>query len=265
MGKAVVPPRSAAETAAIPWWADAAVDVGAASAAALAVSPFIMTIDKAIVESSAGKASMFRAMLGGVGSLFLRPHRVLLSPSYWMVAGVYVATYSAANLIDSACERNLDRNDEKSASIHGGAKLVGTTAANMAAGIWKDATFARMYGVSAAAAGPTPAATVGLFALRDVLTIGAAFTLPKWLASMFVSSGIVSEQYASETAQFASPIAMQLLCSPLHLLALDHVNVRGSAWPCLDLALPCLASSRRARLGLALTCLDLALTGLDVT
>lgn len=89
-----VPVRTASETASIPWWADAAVDVASACTAALAVSPFIMTIDKAIVESTAGKSSLGGAVLRGVASLLLRPHHVLMSPQYWMVAGVYAATYS---------------------------------------------------------------------------------------------------------------------------------------------------------------------------
>ena len=89
------PPRSSAETAAIPSPADAAVDVGSACAAALSVSPvnccypsaplrllpstpplccwqFILTIDKAIVEASAGTSTLGRAMLNGVGSLLAR-------------------------------------------------------------------------------------------------------------------------------------------------------------------------------------------------
>ena len=161
------PPRSSAETAAIPFLADAAVDVGSACAAALSVSPvnccypsaplwllpsapplrcwqFILTIDKAIVEASAGTSTLGRAMLNGVGSLLTRPHRVLMSPSYWMVAGVYACTYGAANLIDSVCERALDPANEHSSKIHGAAKLVGTTAANMGAGITKDIMFAQM-------------------------------------------------------------------------------------------------------------------------
>ena len=219
------PPRSAAETSAIPLVADIAVDIGAACAAAFSVSPFIMTIDKAIVEASAGTTSLGRAMLRGVGSLLLRPHRVLLSPSYWMVAGVYGCTYGAANLIDSVCERTLDPAHEHSSKIHGGAKLVGTTAANMGSGIAKDIMFAKMFGASGAS-GPVPRATTGLFALRDVCTIGAAFTIPNPLASLFVTTNAVPEKYAREVAQFASPVMMQVVCAPLHLLALDFYNVR---------------------------------------
>ena len=220
--------RTAAENASIPWYADAGVDVFAAWASAIAVSPFIMTVDKAVVTASAGKASLGRALFDNIKD-FLRPHRMLMQPSLWMVAGVYGATYSAANLIDSACERLLDHSDENSASVHGAVKLVGTTCVNMSAAITKDTMFARMFG-SGPAAGPMPRATIGFFALRDVLTIGAAFTLPKQLASMFSTTGMVDEKYAGETAQLVSPVAMQIICSPVHLAALHHYNVREATF-----------------------------------
>lgn len=218
--------RSIAETGAIPWWADAFVDIGSAAASASLLAPFVTIVDKAVVEASAGRSSLARAVFNNVSELVLRPHRFFLQPSLWMVAGVYGATYSAANLIDSACERLLDRDDPKSASIHGGVKLVGTTCVNMLSGITKDMMFARMFG-SSGATGPMPKATIGLFALRDVLTIGAAFTLPKYLAQLLSSASLVEEKYAGETAQMVSPIMMQLPCSPIHLLALNVYNERG--------------------------------------
>lgn len=219
------PARSKAENAAIPFWADAAVDVGAAAASAICIAPFIMTVDKAVVEAASGKTSLARALFSGMRQLLTRPHVFFSQPSLWMVAGVYGSTYTAANLIDSACERLLDHDDENSSKVHGAAKLVGTTTVNMSAGITKDVMFAKMFG-AATAAGPMPKATLGLFALRDFFTIGAAFTLPKQLASLFVATGTVEEKYAGETAQLVSPVAMQVVCSPIHLMALNCFNVR---------------------------------------
>ena len=172
---------------------------------------------------------MGRAIMRGFGDLLLRPHRTLRSPSYWMVASVYAVTYSTANLIDTVCERKLDREDQTTAAIHGTSKLIGTTAANMGAGIWKDSMFAKMFGAAtSAAAVATPRTTIGLFALRDLATIGGAFALPNTLASIFIGTGAVEERYASETAQFVSPLAMQLVCTPLHLLALQYFNARDA-------------------------------------
>ena len=86
------------------------------------------------MEASAGKLSMARALFNGFGEMLLRPHHFLVQPSLWMVAGVYGCTYAAANLIDSGCERLLDRDDEKTPAVHGAVKLAGTTGVNMSAG-----------------------------------------------------------------------------------------------------------------------------------
>ena len=168
---------------------------------------------------------MARALFNGFGEMLLRPHHFLVQPSLWMVAGVYGCTYAAANLIDSGCERLLDRDDEKTPAVHGAVKLAGTTGVNMSAAITKDVMFAKMFG-AAGASGPLPMATVGFFALRDLITMGSAFILPKQLAALFVTTGAVEEKYAGETAQLVSPVAMQVVCSPLHLMALNFYNVR---------------------------------------
>lgn len=47
----------------------ASVDVGAAAAASLMVSPFIYTIDRAIVESAAGGTTLLRAFISNAAQL----------------------------------------------------------------------------------------------------------------------------------------------------------------------------------------------------
>lgn len=141
-----------------------AVDIGAAGAASMAVSPFILTIDRAIVENAAGRTSLLRGIFSGVKDILMRPNRALLcNPAYWMVTGVYGVTYAAANLIDSASKRMA-----ASPAVHGTSKLLGTTAVNTSACIAKDVAFTRMFGAASAAGKPMPLATIGLFGLRDV-------------------------------------------------------------------------------------------------
>eukprot|EP01045_Picozoa_sp_COSAG04_P005847 COSAG04_NODE_277_length_18399_cov_3.036066_14_plen_311_part_00 len=110
--------------------------------------------------------------------------------------------------------------------------LVGTTGINMASGVAKDAAFAKMFGAKADAAKAgkeavkraVPRATYGLFAARDLLTVGAAFTVPPIMASAIAANGVEPGR-AAAYAQFASPPLMQVVCTPLHLLALDMYNV----------------------------------------
>ena len=84
-----------------------------------------------------------------------------------------------------------------------------------------------------------PLATYALFATRDAGTMLAAFTLPPLLAAALSSSSSSSSSSASvfpaklwtlspatatTAAQMVSPVAMQALSSPLHILALDLYN-----------------------------------------
>lgn len=62
-------------------------------------------------------------------------------------------------------------------------RLFTVTAVNMSAGVAKDAAFAKMFGAGGAKPPPVPLASFGLFAGRDLLTIGAGFILPKLVAS----------------------------------------------------------------------------------
>jgi len=200
--------------------------------AAGAATPFIMTIDKAVTLAAAGQMSLGTAVMRGFADVVKRPHHVIASPALWMVAGVYGATYTAANLIDVVAERSA-----ATPSQHSGAKLVVTTATNMSASIAKDVAFAKMFGkevsaeVGKAAAGAVqavkrsvPMATYGIFLTRDVFTIAAGFTVPPLVASALISSANMEAKRADKTAQLISPMGMQLICTPLHLLALNMYN-----------------------------------------
>ena len=70
-----------------------------------------------------------------------------------------------------------------------------------------------------------PAMSYALFALRDCLTIGGAFFVPPALAATLVATGSTQDETTAVAAsQLISPPLMQILCTPLHLVALDLVN-----------------------------------------
>ena len=68
----------------------------------------------------------------------------------------------------------------------------------------------------------------GIFCFRDLLTISAAFTIPPLLTQALVSSGTMEEKRADSAAQLLSPIGMQIVLTPLHLLALNLYNQPGA-------------------------------------
>ncbi len=210
---------------AVPLWADATADVAVACVAAFTAAPVVTLVDQAVTRAAAGTTTLGSSLLAGVKTLFTRPHHAIGQPAFWLVFGVYGSTYAAANLIDTICERKLDRESEHTLVVHGAAKLVGTTAVNMGTSIAKDAWFARMFGAVASNPRAVPLSTIGCFVGRDTLTIGAAFTVPQMVAQALVTSGAMGEQRAAEAAQIIAPISMQLICSPLHLLALNLYNV----------------------------------------
>jgi len=214
---------SAERASHIPWYVDAGAMAAAGVCSAVAVAPFLTIVDRSVVAASAGTEPLFRAAFRLAAEFVTRPHVALVAPSLWMVAGVYGATYATANCIEVACQRS-----STSATTSGAAKFVGVTGVNMSASIAKDAAFAKMFGAPSGAAAAVPLAAYGLFAVRDCLTIGGAFVVPPLIADAAVKVGGYPRDSASTAAQLTTPMGMQLVCTPLHLMALDVVNAPGS-------------------------------------
>ena len=88
----------------------------------------------------------------------------------------------------------------------------------------KDKVFAKLF---AAQGVPVPAPmsvkSLGLFAVRDSMTIFASFTLPPIVSEKLQSFG-VPQGTADVSSQLFSPCAMQFISTPLHLIGLDLYN-----------------------------------------
>ena len=226
-------PRRPDQLEEIPSVVDAAVALASGATAAVAVAPFLMCVDRAVVSAAAGTApggSVFRAVAANAAEFLRKPRVAFAQPALWMVAGVYGATFAAANLSDVAAERS----PQVDSGTHSAGKFALTTGANMTGSVFKDAAFARMYGAAAGAAAVAgaaakplvvPATSYALFAARDGLTIGGAFFVPNALGSLLKTTGAASDETAAAAiSQLVSPPLMQILCTPLHLTALDMVN-----------------------------------------
>ena len=217
--------RTAEEKAAIPAVADASVALVAGVTASVAVAPFLMCVDRAVVSAAAGTApggSLARAIFAAASEFFKRPKVAFTSPALWMVAGVYGGTYFAKNVSDVVIERT-----GTSGPIAEWGKFGVVTGVNMGGSILKDAAFARLFGAGVAAgatAAVVPTASYVLFAARDCLTIGGAFVVPDAAKDLLVASCGTSPRLAGAAAQLVSPPLMQVVCTPMHLLALNMVN-----------------------------------------
>ena len=219
-------PRTEAQKAAIPMPVDATVALVAATCASISVAPFLMCVDRGVVAAAAGNApggSLFRAIGAVAGEFVTKPKVAFGQPAVWIVAAVYGGTYFAKNFADVLIERR-GLSESRAA---GTAKFCATTATNMGGSILKDAAFARWFGAAAAAAAaPTviPKASYALFAARDCLTISGAFVVPDAMRAALHARAGVAESAAAVVSQLVSPPLMQVICTPLHLLALNLVN-----------------------------------------
>ena len=210
----------------------------------------VATIDRAIVQSVAGTVPLEKGLLIGFKEVFMNPIKTITRKSYFMVLGVYTATYLTANLFESTIQRVEDieyvsskkqtnfkaeigmneAETEKLIKALQIAKFIGVTAVNMTAAVSKDRAFARRFGTVAPS--KLPMISWGCWITRDLLTIGAAFSLPKPLSKYLSTSKgenkepIMSEKWANIAAQLLPVMMVQVFSTPLHLTANDYYNFK---------------------------------------
>ncbi len=181
-------------------------------------APAISIVDKAIVSNASGLEPLVPCLINGVKSLFTNPVYFLKQPSFLFIWGVYSGTYIVANSIEAICERN------ETSSFY--PKFIGSSVANVTLSVLKDKAFARMFGTGDPK--PMRLKSMGLFATRDSMTILASFSLPGIISAKMQSEMDFGKTSADTLAQLITPVSMQILSTPLHLLGLDIYN-RSSA------------------------------------
>ena len=87
-----------------------------------------------------------------------------------------------------------------------------------------DRAFAKIYAAQGKAASPFPVTSLGLFAMRDSMTVAASFTFPPRITPWFQEATGLSHEYARGVVQILTPLAAQIFAVPLHLTALDLYN-----------------------------------------
>lgn len=128
--------------------------------------------------------------------------------------GVYSCTYIAANCTDAWCER------QARSSFY--PKFIASSFTNVTLSVLKDKAFARMFGTGTPR--PLPLRSYALFATRDSATIFASFSIPGPISEHLQRNHGVSQGMADYSTQLITPIAMQILSTPLHLHGLDLYN-----------------------------------------
>lgn len=182
-------------------------------AGAVAIPPSIL--DKAVAEKSSGiSPSILKGVQSGVTQLYKQPFEFFKGKFYGPMAGVYLATYGTANVTEAMCNNlGLDPTWYK---------LGLSSAANILFSNFRDSFYTQISGKGSIR--PTPILSKILYAKRDCLTIGAGFTLPNYVAQYLKNQYHFSEKSAVYAGQLATPLVMQFIITPVHLLALDLYN-----------------------------------------
>ncbi|KAJ3278593.1 hypothetical protein HDU79_001436, partial [Rhizoclosmatium sp. JEL0117] len=186
------------------------VDFVAGFAASLLVSPAVAIIDKAIVTNASGKESFSQGLKSMTTLLLSRPHQFIRQPYFFPVFCIFGGTYAVANSVETICVHSDIRPTLP--------KFLISSGVNVALNGWKDSLFTRWY--ATVAPKPLPKLTLGLFAIRDSMTVATAFLAPPIISPYLQQAGF-SKHTADVTAQIGAPCAVQLLSTKIHLYALD--------------------------------------------
>lgn len=212
-------------------------DAFSAASAGSLVAPIITMIDKGIIENASGRATLSESLKSSALQLLTRPHTFIASKPFVLIFSLYFGTYFTANTIDTASatlagEENGGKGRSWTEQTSGKEKFLATSSANLALCLYKDNAFTRLFAAPGSTPRPVPLPTFALFTVRDCLTIFASFNLPPLLAphvEQRMSTDIQRYVGALSVAQFATPAAVQLVSTPLHLLGLDLYNRPGMA------------------------------------
>ncbi|WEW59345.1 hypothetical protein PRK78_004815 [Emydomyces testavorans] len=226
-----------------------AVDAASATTAAALICPIVTIIDRAIIEKAAKGLAIRQSLTASFKGLITRPHRFLVSTPFLLIYTLYSCTYLTANVIDTVVSIT---NDKAFSHVSAGpVKFASTAIVNMSICVYKDSRFAKIFGAqgqqpqsaprsSTPTAGPSPATchptrhlgsapkipkiSLGLFGLRDSLTIFASFNVPQLISPHIPDFLASTPSSKTSLAQFTIPATVQLFSTPLHLLGLDLYN-----------------------------------------
>lgn len=203
------------------------------------VSPFLTVIDKALVQKSAGSATVVGSMIGSVSSMIKNPIGYVKSPTFLWMWATYAATYTVANSIKTITEHRQQVSSSSRSRVRmaaaadastsssndalsKGAIFLGTTMANTTACLAKDRAYAKLFGNPAAT--KVPNISYAAWLLRDFSVIGSSFILPDYVAPVVKDAFTLSDTTARHVAQVGTPMVAQLVAGPLHFLGLDCFN-----------------------------------------
>lgn len=193
-------------------------DIIGGTATALAITPVILTIDKAVCDASVKRFSMSTSLKMGVTQLVTQPHVYASHPAFSFVWGIYIATYSTANMADTyAAQRGIDPFLPK---------FLAAACVNIPCSVLQDRNFANWFGAGAKTLSlRTNVISLSFWAFRDMSTVMGSFCLPSRVGPMLEEPLGLQPGAAKDVAQIIVPSAAAMFIHPpLHLIGLDMRN-----------------------------------------
>lgn len=179
------------------------------------------------MQNASGQANLKTSLIQSFQTFLSRPHNLIFSKPFALIWLLYGGTYATANALDTFT--STMNNKSASNVTSGTAKFVASSSANVGLCLFKDQSFAKMFG-SGGPPRPVPLPSYALFTLRDCLTVFASFNVPPLLGPVISRSmgKELEKSISGQTiAQFAAPATIQVISTPLHLLGLDLYNRGG--------------------------------------
>lgn len=188
------------------------VDFFAATVTALALSPFVTTIDKSVAAWRSGRSkNIMSTVRRGVFEMFTKPHRYIARKEFLFVWGVYTATYATANCVMSG-SMMLGKQKREDAAL---TTFAATTMVNIPGSVMQDRFFTRWFGAQTPK--PLHFGSYSCFAVRDALTVLASFSLPHVIADYNSNGDDERRNEIFVKAQLICPVVIQLVSTPLHV------------------------------------------------
>jgi hypothetical protein len=192
---------------------DIIIDIISGTTASFIVSPIITVLDRAIIENANGKQLLKKSIKELTLNMIKNPVSFIFRKEFLLIHGLYSSTYISANIIDSICDyKDIDNKLPK---------IIGTSSVNVTLCVLKDREFAKMF--NNLPKHSFPLTSLGLFAMRDILSIGASFIGPTYISNI-----VEKDFFKYNTSQFICPLLIQFISSPLHLLGLNLYNNKNA-------------------------------------
>jgi hypothetical protein len=180
----------------------------------------VAIIDRAIMlKAMEQTTSIWEGVVLGYKTMFLTPKKFFFrtdppnhfAPIYRLVTLVYGGTYMAGNLTQSYCEAN--------SYSYLFPKFVNGSAANVLLTLYKDNQMLKILGSDK----PTPKLSLGLFILRDSLTVFSSFYLSEVVAKKVKQTWPeLTPRQCSDLGDVMTPAAIQFISTPIHLFAIMY-------------------------------------------